>query len=230
MSVLVVVAHPDDEVLGCGGTMAALAAAGVAVRCCVLCSGADARQGRPAAPELAADLAAAQAILGAGEPVLGDFPNIRFNTVPHLDLVQFVEEALRETAATTLFTHHPGDLNDDHRHTSLAVQAAARLAQRGGAASPLAGLYFMEVASSTDWAFRGGGPPFAPDAFLEIGEAGLAKKIAALAAYRGVARDFPHPRSAEAIRGAAAARGAQDGLSYAEAFETAFRRLDPRRL
>lgn len=230
MSVLVVVAHPDDEVLGCGGTMAALAAAGVPVRSCILCAGADARQGRPAAPELLADLLAAQAALGVGEPILGDFPNIRFNTVPHLDLVRFVEDALRQSAATTLFTHHPGDLNDDHRQTSLAAQAAARLGQRGGEAPPLSGLYFMEVASSTDWAFRGGGPPFSPDAFFEIGEAGLARKLQALAAYRGVAREFPHPRSAEAIRGGAAARGAQAGMRYAEAFATAFRRLDPRRL
>jgi LmbE family N-acetylglucosaminyl deacetylase len=225
MSILVVVAHPDDEVLGCGGTMATLAAAGVPVRTCILCAEADARQGRPEVEELHADLLKAQAILGAGEPILGSFPNIQFNAVPHLALVRFIEDAMRKAAGTVLFTHHPGDVNDDHRQVARAVEAAARLSQRGAEVPPLEALYFMEVASATDWSFRGGSPPFTPDTYFEIGKEGLRRKLEALAAYRGVMRAAPHPRSAEVLRAWAVARGAQAGMRSAEAFVTAFRRL-----
>ena len=158
---------------------------------------------------------------------LGEFPNIKMNTVDHLDLVQFVEAAIAQTQATRIFTLHPGDLNDDHRQVSKATQAAARLAQRRDDVAPLKSLHFMEVLSSTDWSFRGSGiDGFTPDAFFEIGEEGVATKLQALACYRDVMRDYPHPRSPEAIRGLAATRGAQAGLNHAEAFQTAHLNLD----
>ncbi len=224
MTVLVVVAHPDDEVLGAGGTVAGLTEAGIECRSCLVVAGADVRAHRPRSDALHSDLLQANELLGLRPPVLGEFPNIRLNTVPHLDLVQFIEKAISDTGATTLFTHHPRDMNDDHRHVSFACQAAARLFQRCDDVTSLVGLYFMEILSSTDWSFPGNGAPFEPDTFFEIGEDGFRRKLDALKAYRGVMRPFPHPRSEEALHGLASYRGGQAGLHLAEGFQTAFRR------
>lgn len=225
MSVLLVTSHPDDEVLGCGGLAASLSSQGVDVHSCILSSGADARSARPAAPELLRDLDTAHKMLGIRAYTLGQFPNIRMNTVPHLEVVQFIEEVILRTQADVIYTHHPQDLNDDHRQTSLACQAAARLAQRGQPVPSLKRLYYVEILSSTDWSFAGGGSGFQPDTFFELGEAHLATKIAALGAYRNVMRPFPHPRSEEVVRGLATYRGGQAGMRYAEAFQTAFHAL-----
>ncbi|WP_299931002.1 PIG-L deacetylase family protein [uncultured Nocardioides sp.] len=220
-NVLIVVAHPDDDVLGCGGTAYRLAQRGVAVRAAILCGQVGARNYRPTDTALADDMARATEILGIGTPILGDFPNIQMNTVPHLELVQFVEGAIVETQATRIFTSHPGDLNDDHRQVSVATQAAARLAQRGTDVPPLRSLHYMEILSATDWAFRGG-DVFAPDTFFEIGLDGVDAKTRALAAYRDVMRPYPHPRSPEGLAGLAAVRGGAAGLEHAEAFQTAY--------
>jgi LmbE family N-acetylglucosaminyl deacetylase len=225
MTVLVVVSHPDDEVLGCGASGAAFAARGISVRACILSGAVEARGGRPANTDLDADMRRAQQLLGFGEPIVGNFPNIRFNTVPHLELVQFIERAIAETGATTVFTHHPGDINDDHVQTARACLPAARLFQRRSGVPPLRRLYYMEILSSTDWSFPGAANPFLPDTFCEAG-AHLERKCDALRAYRGVMRDFPHPRSEEIVRGLAAFRGGQCGLRHAEAFQTAFATLD----
>lgn len=224
MTVLIVVAHPDDEVLGMGGTAAALTAKGVKVRACILSGKVDARQHRPEVSELQRDIECAQEILGMLPPILGDFPNVRFNTVPHLEIVQFIESAIVETNADLIFTHHPSDLNDDHFHTSRACRAAARLFQRRQDVLPLRGLFYMEILSSTEWVFSGAGNSFQADTFFPIGDT-LDCKIQALRAYRSVMRDFPHPRSEEVVRGLAAYRGGQAGMRYAEAFQTAFHSL-----
>jgi LmbE family N-acetylglucosaminyl deacetylase len=225
MSVLVVVAHPDDEVLGCGGTVASLAARGQDVRSCILSGCAEARSARPNTVTLHDNIKSAHNTLKIKNEVLGDFPNIQFNTVPHLELVRFIESAIVSSEADLIFTHSPGDLNDDHLHTSRACQAAARIAQRRSGLCPLRGLYFMEILSSTEWSFSGGANPFVPDAFFELGEDFLRKKLIALGNYEGVMREFPHPRSEEVIRSLAAFRGGQAGLRYAEAFQTAFTSL-----
>lgn len=219
LRVLVVVAHPDDEVLGCGGTMSVLSAGGHPVTTCILAGDVDARDRRPDDDALREDTLTASAILGATPPILGSFPNIRMNSVPHLELVKFIENAIVETSANWLFTHHPHDLNDDHRQVSAAAQAAARLFQRGDRVGPLRGLAFMEVASSTDWQFAGTTQAFEPNAFVPIGRQGLDRKLHALGAYRDVMRPFPHPRSPEVITGMATVHAARSGLGYAEAFQ-----------
>ena len=103
---------------------------GARVRACFLSRHAEARNGVPEHNELLGDIASAQAILGFGAAIIGSFPNIKLNTVSHLDLVQFVEKAIIETQPDVVFTHHPGDVNDDHVQTSRACQAAIRLFQR----------------------------------------------------------------------------------------------------
>lgn len=193
------------------------------MRTCILSGHAAARRGRPELEELHADMGRAQELLGLGEPILGGFPNIKLNTAAHLDLVQFIEAAILETGADLIFTHHPSDLNDDHLHTSRACQAAARLSQRRSDVPPLKALYFMEILSSTEWGFGAEGGPFRAEAFFQIGEAMLQRKIDALQCYRGVLRDYPHPRSKEVVTGLAALRGSQAGVQYAEAFQAPFR-------
>ena len=227
MSILVVVAHPDDEVLGFGATGALYASCGMPVRSCIAVSKAAARIHRPETQKLIDDIHAAQAVLGFGPPILGDFPNIRLNTISHLELVQFIEGAIRETAAHTLVTHHAGDINDDHRQVARACQAAARLAQRSQGTLRLQSMMSMEVLSSTDWQFPGTAPTFTPTTFVEIGEEFLERKIQALGSYEAVMRPYPHPRSAEALRALATVRGAQSGTNLAEAFETAFQVVRP---
>jgi len=222
MNILVVVAHPDDEVLGFGGTAHKMTSKGFKITSCMLAHRADARKNRPNYKELIENILKAQKILGLKEPILGDFPNIKFNMVPHIELVKFIEEAIIKTQAQMIFTHHPNDINIDHYYTSIACQAAARLFQRTDKVPCLNGLYFMEILSSTDWAFPGSQMLFEPDTFVEIKES-MEIKIEALKAYSGVIRPFPHSRSEEVIRSIAALRGAQAGLQYAEAFQTAFR-------
>ncbi|MGB4594133.1 MAG: PIG-L deacetylase family protein [Coriobacteriia bacterium] len=224
MNLLVVVAHPDDEVLGAGATSYKLAGEGHSVSACILSGEAVAREGRPGSDELQRDLYSAARIVGIGHVIAGDFPNIEFNTVPHLKVVRFIESAIEETKADVILTHHPADLNNDHLHTSIACQAAARLFQRRTQTKPLSELLFMEVASATEWALNSGMNRFTPNTFMEVGLEAIEKKIEALAQYRGVMRPFPHPRCSEALRALAAYRGSQAGMVFAESFESVFRR------
>lgn len=221
---LVVVAHPDDEILGFGGAGAIRTAAGAVVQPVILCADVDIRTLKPSNEELSADTLNANKTVGFAEPSLGDFPNIRMNTVPHVEVVQFIERQIERFQPARIFTHHPGDLNDDHVQVSKACQAAARLFQRRADVRPIEELYFMEILSSTEWSFAGGSNAFQPNTYVEIGEYGVQKKVDALACYRKVMRDFPHPRSEEVVEGLAAYRGAQAGLKYAEAFQLVFKR------
>jgi LmbE family N-acetylglucosaminyl deacetylase len=219
--ILSVTAHPDDEVLGFGATAAKFVLQGAKVYNCILSGNVEARRFRPELKELLADSDAAQAILGCETPIFGEFPNIQFNTVPHLHLVQFIEKVIEDVGPDYIFTHFPYDLNNDHYHVSRACQAASRLYQRKEV-KRIAGLFFMEIPSSTDWAYPVGGNIFNPNTYVEVGLELIEKKIQALEAYKGVMRPFPHPRSHEILKGLAAFRGGQSGLIYAEAFQSVF--------
>ncbi|NLL00470.1 MAG: PIG-L family deacetylase [Clostridiales bacterium] len=224
MVYLIVVAHPDDEILGVGATMYRLVKDGHSVNVCILSGEVNARNNRPSLNELSSDVHSSLNLIGVDKVIKGDFPNIEFNTVPHLNLVQFIEKVIIDTKAQVIFTHHPGDLNNDHLHTSLACQAAVRLFQRRSDLNPIKELLFMEVLSATDWALNKAINQFNPNTYIEVGEEAVEKKIEALAQYRGVMRDYPHPRSSEALKGLAIYRGGQAGMNYAEAFESVFRR------
>lgn len=222
---LIVVAHPDDEVLGCGGTLYKISRSCGTIDMCIMSSEAKARAFRPSDNDLNEDLDASTEMLGIGRKYAGTFPNIEMNNVSHLKLVQFIEAAIQQSQPDVIITHHPCDSNNDHLHTSLACQAAIRLFQRRPEIAPLQEMWFMEVLSSTEWSVNRAMNRFQPDLFIEIGEEGVERKLATLATYRGVMRPYPHPRSEEAVRGLAAFRGAQSGCKFAEAFECVFRRI-----
>ena len=218
---LLVVAHPDDEILGFGATGAKLVKRGEVVQPIILCGDVDARTGRPTNIELNEDMLKANRLLGFADPILGSFPNIRMNTVDRIDIVQFIEKQIIKFEPSRIFTHHPSDLNNDHVQISNACVAAARLFQRRGDISRLESLHYMEILSATDWAFPVNGEGFSPNTYIDITNY-FDVKVSALSCYKGVMRDMPHPRSEEVMRGHAAYRGGQSGFMYAESFQTVF--------
>ena len=222
MKYLIVVAHPDDEVLGAGATIHKLVRAGNPVAVATMVNQAAARSNLSST--LVEEQERAFALLGITKAYAADFPNIKMNTVPQLELVQFIESCIQDFGAEAVFTHHPSDTNIDHAVTSGAAQAAVRLFQRREGVPALRELSYMENASATEWSLDSSLRRFLPNRFVEIGEEGLEFKLRVLECYKGVMRPYPHPRSVEALRGLAAWRGAQAGCLYAEAFETVFRR------
>lgn len=220
MKYLIVVAHPDDEVLGAGATINKLIKEGNSVAIATMANHAAARVN--ISETLSEDQRKSMEVLGVKKIYTADFPNIKMNTVPHLDLVQFIERCIEDFQAEIIITHHPSDTNNDHVMTTYAVQAASRLFQRRENIPALKGLMYMEVLSSTEWSFDSSANRFIPNYFVEVGIEGIEKKLEALEKYKGVMRPYPHSRSSEAIKGLAAYRGCQAGCNYAEAFECVF--------
>lgn len=220
MNYLFVVAHPDDESDAAGGTIHKLIQEGNKVAVAIMVSKAAVR--RNLSETLSMDEEEAMEILGVDKVYHADFPNIKMNTVPHLELVQFVESCIDDWKADAIVTHHPTDTNNDHVMTSYAAQAACRLFQRRPGVPQLKLFMYMETPSATEWSLDSSTKRFIPNYYIEIGKEGLETKIKALRAYKGVMRPYPHPRSNEAYEGLAAYRGCQAGLKYAEAFEIVY--------
>jgi LmbE family N-acetylglucosaminyl deacetylase len=223
MKYLMVVAHPDDEVLGAGASIYKWTHKGDTVDVCIMSAEAKARAFRPEDNELDDDTHAALNFLGVNKEYEGKFPNIEMNTVPHLQLVQHIENAIKESEPDIVITHHPADTNNDHLQTSMACQEAIRLFQRRPDVKRIQEFWYMEVPSCTEWAINSAMKMFTPNCYVEVGSDGIMAKVKALSMYRGVMRPYPHPRSEAYITGLAAYRGGQWGLNYAEAFEIVLR-------
>jgi LmbE family N-acetylglucosaminyl deacetylase len=213
-SVLVVAAHPDDEALGCGGTIAGLVRSGARVNILFLADGTGARGPEAeAARERRANAERAATILGALPPRFLDFPDNGLDSVPLLKVVQAIEAHAATLRSDCVFTHHLGDLNIDHRVCAEAVLTAFRPFP----AQTVRSIFSFEVLSSTDWAPEPFGP-FSPNVFIDITDT-LAAKQAALQVYADEMRCWPHARSFEAVTHLARSRGASVGLDAAEAFK-----------
>jgi len=219
-SVLIVTAHPDDEVLGCGGTIARHADAGDVVHVVIVAEGATSRQGQRdrdvAAEELSSLAQAAQtagAILGAAGVELLDLPDNRLDSLDRLDLIKRIEERIAWHQPQVVYVHHAGDLNIDHRRLHEAVITACRPTP----GQSVRRLLSFEVASSTEWQPPGSAPAFQPNWFVDI-TAQWARKRQALEVYAAEMRPWPHARSIEALEHLARWRGAQVGVEAAEAF------------
>lgn len=223
MKYLIVVAHPDDEVLGAGASMYKWSRQGDVIDVAIMCTEAKARAFRPGDEELDADINESAEFLGVHKKYEATFPNIEMNTVPHLQLVQFIESTIKESEPDVIITHHPADTNNDHLMTSMACQEAIRLFQRRPEVRRVKEFWYMEVPSCSEWAINNALNLFRPNCYVEVGKEAVYAKIKALSMYRGVMRPYPHPRSSEYITGLAAMRGSQWGQVYSEAFEIVLR-------
>ncbi len=217
-SILILAAHPDDEVLGCGGTIAKLTDEGASVHVAFLADGVFSRAGGQATQqiELISRRAAAHKaceILGVQSVSFGDFPDNRMDAVALLEITQAVEMLIAKYQPDTVFSHHAGDVNIDHRRLHDAVVTACR-PQKG---HPVKTLLCFEVPSSTEWQLPGSAPSFAPNWFVDI-SATVERKLAALDAYTAELRPWPHPRCLQGVEHLVRWRGATVGFNAAEAF------------
>lgn len=214
-NVLVVAAHPDDEVLGCGGTIAAHAMAGDNVSVVVVAEGAMSRDDADAAEvsELWACAREVGVLLGAASVETLGLPDNRLDAMDRLDLVKAVERVVERVRPDIVYTHHAGDVNIDHRRLHEAVVTACRPVPEACVRTILA----FEVASSTEWQSSSGAAPFEPDWFVDVTRT-LDIKMAALEVYETEMREWPHARSLKAAEHLARWRGATVGTEAAEAF------------
>jgi len=218
MSVLVIAAHPDDEVLGCGGAVAKYRKQGVPVAVVFLCDGVSSRSEdkkidlmelhhRRNCAERACN------ILGAESVSFSDFPDNQLDTIPLLDVVKVVEKYLNQYMPSIVMTHHAGDLNIDHRVTHQAVVTACRPQND----NKIKTLLFYEVPSSTEWQMPNSAPVFTPNWFIDIADV-LPIKMEALEVYMHEMREWPHPRSMQGVQALTQWRGATVSVEAAEAF------------
>jgi LmbE family N-acetylglucosaminyl deacetylase len=218
-SVLVIAAHPDDELLGCGGTMFKLSRAGRRVNVVIMAEGLTSRDPKrdttrraKELSELASTAQKANEMVGAKVELLG-FPDNRMDSIDRLDITKRVEEQIAKHQPRTVFTHHPGDVNIDHRQIFDAVVAACRPMP----GSSVKELFMFEIPSSTEWQPPAFGRPFEAQYLVDIsGE--LSRKLRALECYTTEMREWPHPRSVVAVEHLARWRGATIGVDAAEAF------------
>ena len=220
MSVLILAAHPDDEVLGCGGTIASLTQEGQTVDIAIFGEGATSRHKKRRDADdneirqLKQRSRAVARLLGARKFFAFGLPDNRFDTVPLLDIVKKIEQLIDELKPSDVYTQHGGDLNLDHQLLYRATLTATR-PMRG---CPVRRVYAYEVASSTEWSFQRFAPVFNPNVFVEI-TGTLKRKLAAMQIYETEARKAPHPRSPEALTASARRWGSVVGVDAAEAFE-----------
>lgn len=218
-TILIAAAHPDDEVLGCGGTIAKYSKENdihIAIFGEGITSRFDKRSDADAKELVSLQNQSREAgeFLGAKTNFFFSLPDNRFDSMPFLEIVKKAEEVLEKIKPEIIYTHHPSDLNIDHRILFQAILTAAR---------PIFGnfvkeIYSFEVPSSTEWSFQKMNGFFSPNVFENISET-IEKKIKCMEIYESEIKKFPHPRSAEALLAIARRWGSVAGLQNAEAFE-----------
>lgn len=216
-SILVVAAHPDDEVIGCGGSLARHAAKGDTVNIIFLADGESSRIQATSNEKIDKRKAMARKaakIIGCNEPIFLGLPDNQLDTIPFLDLVQSLENAALKFLPEIIYTHHAGDLNIDHR---LACQATLT-AFRPQPNSTVKAIYAFEIASSTEWSHSTLSPAFTPNRFHDI-TAWSDIKDQALVCYESEMRPAPHSRSLDGVQYRELWRGHSMGFQRMESFE-----------
>ena len=215
-SILVVAAHPDDEVLGCGGYIANQVRSGDEVFVTFLSDGVTSRRGNLGLQDIESRRNAARLaskVLGASDVSFGDFPDNKLDASPLLEVIKSIEAVVERVRPQIVLTHFGGDLNIDHRIVNQAVLTACRPTVD----QVVKQIMFFEVSSSTEWQVPTEGEAFVPNWFEDISQT-LELKVKALLMYEHELREWPHPRSVKAIEHLAHWRGASCGVDAAEAF------------
>lgn len=220
---MVVVAHPDDELLGLGASMNRLVKDyNCQIRAVILGEGitsrSDERDTERWKKELEIhrqNIESAKTAIGYASVGIYDFPDNRFDTVALLDIIKVVEKEKESFDPEVIFTHHGGDVNIDHQRTFEAVITATRPM----AHERVKTIITFETPSGTEWRASSDPRHFVPNFYISVAEQNLKAKIAGMEAYKFEKRDFPHPRSGEALKILAQRRGIEVGALYAEAFQ-----------
>lgn len=229
MKILVIAAHPDDEVLGMGGTIKKYTKNKHDVKIVIMATGIFARRSQNSKnstaynvdknsmatmekklTELRNDAKKASKIMGVTDLELLDFPDNEMDKVSNLEVTKKIESIIEKFKPTVIFTHSQYDINIDHR----TIYNATITATRPTSDSTVEKVFSFEVPSSTEWYFPS---KFSPNVFVDI-KTELTTKIKALSAYKNEIRNFPHPRSTKAIDIIAKRWGTVCGFDAAEAF------------
>ena len=213
--VLIIAAHPDDEVLGCFGTVAKMIKQGCEAYTMILSGGKTARGeiGKDEIKILKEEMQRANDSVGIKRVYQEDFPDNAFDSVPLLEIVKKIEEVKEKIRPEIVFTHHVGDMNIDHQITHRAVLTATRPMQNECVKT----IYAMEIPSSTEWNGFSKETAFVPNVFFDIADT-IDAKVNAMAQYKSELREYPHPRSLQHIKELARVNGTKVGLDYSENF------------
>jgi N-acetylglucosamine malate deacetylase 1 len=211
MKILIIGAHPDDEVLGCGGTVRKYSKQGAEIYSLILTQGKKIRERDGVATDIVGASKKCAEILGIKKTFTRDMPVVGMDSIPLVGIVREIEQVINEVQPETVFTHHEGDTNQDHSAVARATSIATR-----PKVTCVRGVYAYEIPSSTDWITQKDNI-FVPNVFVDI-ENEIQEKIDAFKQYHSEVEGWPHSRSEEGIKALAAYRGMQSFNKYAEAF------------
>ena len=217
--IVVLAAHPDDEILGCGGVISKFISLGSAVKVVFIGEGSTCRYKSVEADEALRAIKkrndsalSALNFLGVKEYSFHNFPCGRFDQIPIIEINKIIESEIRDFDPTTVFTHSEVDANSDH----CIVFRSTLMATRPVIKSQLSTVLSYEVPSSTEWSFT---RSFCPNYYIELTEENINNKISALQLYETEVKPYPFPRSPEGVKAFSMMRGMQSATTFAEAFQ-----------
>lgn len=211
--VLVIAPHPDDEVLGCGGTIAKHTRASCYVYLCIVTKGYTPDWSEEFLRKRPEEIKESCEILGIKKTYFLDFPTVKLDTVPQKELNGSITQVVNETKPGVVYVPHRGDVNKDH----TLVFDAAMVATRPKPGSIITKVLSYETLSETEWGAPFRDNAFIPNVYVDISET-LEIKLKAISAYKSELKEYPHPRSLESILTLAKTRGSSIGVRAAEAF------------
>lgn len=212
---LVIAPHPDDEVLGCGGTIKKLTNLGINVVILIITKGKKDLYSEERIANVRMESLQAHKILGISETRFLDFPAPDLDLISVAELATAIAKVINEFKIDTVYLPHHGDIHQDHKAVFTAGLIAARPLQE----NQVRNLFAYETLSETEWAEPSSNAAFIPTKFVNI-EDTFVFKLEAMKCYKSQLREFPNPRSLKSIEALANLRGSTVGCSHAEAFMT----------